>query len=504
MTERSSRPVHPIEEESYRILHQRLDLSGWADGPAALAARMVHATADPTLLGHLVASEQAVQAGVAAVRDGAPVICDIEMVRAAITSVRAVCTLGEVAEAGQYPSRSAAAMAIAAAAHPDGAVFVVGCAPTALEELNGLIASGAVRPALVVGTPVGYVGAAAAKDRLLEVAGERGVPAIALRGERGGAAIAAALMNALVRLADVRPAPRSEPASVLVIGHGTRSHDGAEELRAFAEAVRRTRPSVGVQAGFIEFVEPGLDEAVDRLVETGATRVVGLPLLLLGAGHLKDDGPSALARARARHPGVSFRYAREFGVHPLVLATVEDRIRSIELGEDWPSGPLDAVVVVARGSTDPDANADLVKASRLLADGRGIATGLSTGRSPSAVTPPLGLVEPAFVSLARPSLEEALDRCWSLGARRIGVVPYFLVTGVLIERIAGIAKRWADQHPETHVAVGAHMGVDQRLVDLAWIRYDESLGAPVNMNCDGCLYRAALPGYEARAGAARP
>lgn len=496
--------VHPIEEESYRILRDRIDLSGWAEGPAALAARVIHATADPGLLDHLVVPEEAVRAGVAALAAHSPVICDIEMVRAAITSVSSVCSLGEVVDAGRYPSRSAAAMATAAAAHPDGAIFVIGCAPTALDELNALVESGRVRPALVIGTPVGYVGAAAAKERLLEVAEAHGVPAVTLRGERGGAAVAAALTNALVRLAGMRPAEGAQPASVLLIGHGTRSNHGAEELRGFADALHRARPAIGVEAGFIEFVEPALDEALDRLVGAGARHVVGLPLLLLGAGHLKDDGPDALARARTRHPGVSFRYARDLGVHPLVLATVEERIRAVDLGPDWPAGPSDAVVVVARGSTDPDANADLAKATRLLADGRGLATGLFDTLPSGAVTPPLGLVEPAFVSLARPSLEDALDRCQALGARRIAVVPYFLFTGVLVERIAELTARWGAAHPDTAVAVGRHMGIDDRLVELAWARYDEALGGPVQMNCDGCLYRVALPGYEHRVGTPRP
>jgi len=489
--------VHPIEQESYRILAEKIDLGAWPPGPAALAARVVHATAEPALLDDLVIDERAVEAGVAALRAGAPVICDIEMVRAGITGVRAICTLGEVADAGPHPSRSAAAMARAAGTHPDGAIFVVGCAPTALAELNGLIEAGQVRPALVIGTPVGYVGAAQSKETLLEVSERSGVPAIALRGDRGGAAVAAALLNALVRLAGLtRPAaPR---ASALLIGHGTRSTEGAAELARFAEVFSQARSEVAVRAGFIEFVEPTLDDAIDGLVAHGANRVVGIPLLLLGAGHLKDDGPEALQRARRRHPATTFSYARDLGVHPLVLAVVEERIRAVRFASaGWPAGPDDAVVIVGRGATDPDANADLVKAVRLLADGRGLAT--RDARSTASLpTPPLGLIEPAFVSLARPSVDQALDRCYALGARRIAVVPYFLFTGLLVERIGEMARRWGADHPDTEVAVGSHMGVDPRLVELTWSRYDEALGAPVSMNCDGCLYRVALPGYEHR------
>lgn len=488
--------VHPIEIESYRLLAEKVDLSGWPEGPAALAARVVHATADPGLLAQLVIPEPAVAAGVAALRSGAPVICDIEMVRAAISGVQAICTLGEVVDAGPHPSRSAAAMARAAAAHPDGAVIVVGCAPTALVEVNRLVDAGSLRPALVIGTPVGYVGAAESKEALLEVSARTGVPAVALRGDRGGAAIGAAMLNALVRLAGAA-GPTPAPPSALLIGHGTRSAEGADELRRFADALAKARPQVAVDAGFIEFIEPDLDTAIDRLVEDGATRVVALPLLLLGARHLKDDGPQALAKARRRHPDSSFAYGREFGLSPLVLACVEDRIREVRFaGPGWPGAAHDAVVVVGRGSTDPDANGDLVKAARLLADGRGLG-GSDSGTS---ATPPLGTVEPAFVSLARPGVEEALDRCRTLGARRIAVVPYFLFTGVLVERIGEQARAWASAHPDVEVGVGAPMGIDERLVELAWSRYDEALGAPVTMNCDGCLYRAPLPGYEHRVG----
>ena len=496
--------IHPIERESYRRLSTKVDLSAWPAGPAAVVARVVHATADPALVDQLVVPERAVEAGAAALSSGAAVVCDIEMVRAGITGVRAICTLGEVADAGPYPSRSAAAMAQAAAAHPDGAVFVVGCAPTALAEVNRLIDAGALRPALVIGTPVGYVGAAEAKETLLELSERTGVPSIVLRGDRGGAAVAAAALNALVRLSGATAAVPRRPASLLLIGHGTRSAEGADELHRFAAAVAKARPQLAVAAGFIEFVEPTLDQAIGGLVEAGANRVVAIPLLLFGAGHLKDDGPSALARARTRHLDTTFSYGQALGVHPHVLSTIEDRIREVSFPASahagWPDGSHDAVVVVGRGSTDPDANADLVKAARLLADGRGLATGGVPTDDPGRATPPLGCVEPAFVSLARPSITEALERCHALGARRIAVVPYFLFTGLLVERIGDTARAWAASHPDTEVAVGSHMGLDDRLVELVWGRYDEAVGIPVTMNCDGCLYRVPLPGYAHRVG----
>lgn len=496
--------VHPIEEESYRILERRVDLSSLGHGAAALAARVVHATADPALASALVADERAVQAGIGALATGAPVLCDVEMVRAGISAVPVFCALagasegegssGGTADTRTYPSRTAAAMASLASRHPEGAIVVVGCAPTALAEVNRLIDGGELRPALVVGVPVGFVGAEESKERLLETSARSGVPAIALRGERGGAAVAAAIVNALVRLADGAHG-HATPPGCLFIGHGTRSSAGAEELREFVSAAGAARPGVRVAAGFIEFVEPGLDEAIDSMVAGGTTSIVAVPLVLFGAGHLKDDGPAALARARARHPGVSYAYARELGVHPDVLAVVGDRAR--QCASLLPEGRADAVVVVGRGSTDPDANADLSKAARLLADGRDLTEPVV---APQPGAPALGIVLPAFVSLASPGVADALDQCAALGATRIAVVPYFLFDGLLLERIRTQAAAWAARHPDHVVVTGAQMGIDPRIVSLAWQRHDEARGGMAHMNCDGCLYRTPLPGYAHRVG----
>jgi len=493
----SDQVVHPIEAESYRRLADRLDLGAWPPGPADVVARVVHATGDPGLAESMVVDELAVEAGTNALGAGAPVVCDVEMVRAGL-AVPARCLLGSTDDPGEHPSRSAAAMARALDTTEDGAVVVVGCAPTALAEVNRRLADGSLRPALVVGVPVGFVGAVEAKEELVAAAAAAGVPAITLRGERGGAAVAAAVLNALHRRAV--GTRRSGPA-LFLIGHGTRSAAGAAQVRQFAEAVAAARPAASCGAGYIEFMSPGLDEAIDALVADGANRVVAVPLVLLGAGHLKDDGPAALARARHRHPGIRFAYARDLGVHPLVLETVSARIAGAasQLG-----APLDAVVLVGRGSTDPDANADLAKVARLLADGRSLTEPLADGgaRETSGGTPPLGHVVPAFVSLARPDVVGALEQCRRLGAQRVAVVPYFLFTGVLVERIAEQVAAWATAHPDVELVVGDVMGVDDRLVELVWTRHAEAAGDAVAMNCDSCLYRAPLPGYEHRLGAA--
>lgn len=278
----------------------------------------------------------------------------------------------------------------------------------------------------------------------------------------------------------------TERPALLLVGHGSRSAAGVAAYWDFAAVVRAEAPDLSVGCGFIELADPDLDTAVDRLVATGATQVVAVPLVLLGAGHLKNDGPAALARARHRHPGVAFGYARDLGIHPSPLSVAADRIQAATAG--WAPGDavkdVTAVVLVSRGSSDPDANADLYKVARLLWDGRDI-----------------DLVEPAFVSLSPPSVPDALERCHLLGATRIAVVPYFLFTGVLVDRIRHQTSAWALAHPGVDVAHGPELGSDPRLARLVLERYQEAVDGDVRMNCDCCTYRVALPGYEERVGA---
>lgn len=198
-------PVHPIEEASYRIMAERVDLSAWEAPERDVVARMVHATADESFASTARIGERAVEAAIAALTAGAPVVCDARMVVAGIPSVEgAVCLLDDVPEAPPGDTRSAAAIRLAAERHPDGALWIIGNAPTALFALLELHAAGKVRPAAVVGLPVGYVGAAESKDALW-ACGLRPV-AITNSGVKGGSPAAAGAVNALARLARARTA----------------------------------------------------------------------------------------------------------------------------------------------------------------------------------------------------------------------------------------------------------------------------------------------------------
>ncbi|WP_059009435.1 precorrin-8X methylmutase [Streptomyces specialis] len=184
-----TRVVHPIEEESYRILRSRVDTSGLPPLTRAVVERVIHSSADLGYLTDLVADEGALRAAHRALHGGAPVVTDVEMVAAGITRRETVCRLAD-AKAGPGLTRSAHAVRLALAEVGPGAVWVIGCAPTALFELIALDAA----PALVIGLPVGFVGAAESKQALRE----SGLPAVSNISEKGGSAVAAAALNALL------------------------------------------------------------------------------------------------------------------------------------------------------------------------------------------------------------------------------------------------------------------------------------------------------------------
>jgi precorrin-8X/cobalt-precorrin-8 methylmutase len=195
--------VHPIEIDSYAIMRVRVDFSKWPPGAREVVERVVHATADEAFNDSMRVGAHAVTAAISALRAGAAVVCDARMVLAGISAVpNACCHLSDRA-APSGATRSAAAVDHAVSRHGDGAIWVFGNAPTALVRLVELHAGGSVRPAAVIGLPVGYVGAAESKELLWE--SELAPVSVTNIGRRGGSSSAAAVVNALRRLATQLP-----------------------------------------------------------------------------------------------------------------------------------------------------------------------------------------------------------------------------------------------------------------------------------------------------------
>jgi sirohydrochlorin cobaltochelatase len=271
---------------------------------------------------------------------------------------------------------------------------------------------------------------------------------------------------------------------LLIVGHGTRSDAGVAEFTRLVGQVRdRAAGRVpAVDGGFIELARPSVAEAITGLVPpgTGPWPIVAVPLVLTAAGHGKGDIPAALARELVRHPGLSYSYGRPLGPHPVLQDILAARIDAALAG----APRRDAhVVLAARGSTDPDANAEVAKVARLLWEGRGYAG-----------------VEFCFISLAEPSVPAALERAVLLGARHIVVAPYFLFPGVLPDRVVAQSREFAAGHRGLRVDVAGLIGACGELTGLVLERYDEALHGDIRMNCDTCAYRVALPGFADKTG----
>jgi sirohydrochlorin cobaltochelatase len=271
-----------------------------------------------------------------------------------------------------------------------------------------------------------------------------------------------------------------EGPALLIVGHGSRAADGAAEFHRLADRVRHLAPDLPVGAGFIELAEPPIGEAVNDLVTAGAREIVAIPLMLLAAGHTKNDIPATLVRERLRHPDVRIHYGRDLGIRPELLGLIDERVAACIAPDEHSET---AVVLVGRGTTDPDANGDLAKIARLYFEGR---------EHP--------LVEAAFVSLAPPSVSEALERCRLLGVRRVVVVPYFLFTGVLERRIRDQAAAYG-RETGLDVRTAGYFGPDDRVAALVLERFREAMDGGAVMNCDMCVHRVALPGFEEKVGA---
>lgn len=274
-----------------------------------------------------------------------------------------------------------------------------------------------------------------------------------------------------------------EPAPLLLVGHGTVDARGVGEFLGFVDRVRGllAPDGVAVAGGFIELAAPAVTQAWTELADRGHDVFAAVPLVLVAAGHAKGDIPAALEREARRRPGTSYRFGRPLGPHPALLTLLAERIAAVVPPEEWPGT---AVVLVGRGSTDPDANAEVCKMARLLQETRGFA-----------------FVETAFVSLAAPDVPHGLARARLLGARRVVVAPYFLFDGVLPQRVGTQSAAFADGHPDVDVRVAGHLGDCAGLADLVVERYREALAGDIRMNCDTCAYRVLLPGFEDKLGA---
>jgi sirohydrochlorin cobaltochelatase len=272
----------------------------------------------------------------------------------------------------------------------------------------------------------------------------------------------------------------SPDPALLLIAHGTRNPAGATEMAELLGHLRRRLTGPVAAAWLEDFSDPDAATATADLVAQGATHVVTLPFLVLGAGHAKTDVPEAVVDVRDRFPGLTVTHGRVLGLHPGLFELACARVDAVATGADRDG---EVLLVTGAGSSDPDANGDLNKAARVLAE--------QTGHR---------WTEIAYAGVTWPRADDVFTRLHRAGVRRIVRFSWSLLAGVLEQRV----DRWAHEATERvglTILDAGRFGPDPLIADAVVDRYREALTGDTRMNCDLCAYRLPLPGLEARVGA---
>lgn len=264
--------------------------------------------------------------------------------------------------------------------------------------------------------------------------------------------------------------------TILLVGHGSRAADGNREIEQFVQLWRERQPAWRIEVCFIEFAEPQLDAGL-TLAAQGASRVIVVPLILNAAGHVKMEIPAHIAAARLRHPATEFVYARHLGAVEPVLHILERALKSAMLALDMPDPKTTGVILLGRGSSDRVANGEVAKMARWLHE--------ESGHE---------LVDIAFTGITHPRLETVVQQHSRIGMTQVVVLPYYLFTGTLIERIQRQIVHLRQQYPLLRFGLGGHFGFEQEIFGLLdervrGVRADGSARAEHMMECDGCKYR---------------
>ncbi len=273
---------------------------------------------------------------------------------------------------------------------------------------------------------------------------------------------------------------------VMVCGHGSRSQPAVDEFAVVAERLKSHFPDWPVEYGYLEFANPVIRDGLDRLRDAGCDHILAVPGMLFAAMHAKNDIPSVL-NTYARQYCITVQYGRELAVDPKMVAAAGERVREAidradaEFGEVPPHDTC--LVVIGRGASDPDANSNVSKITRLLWEGMGF-----------------GWAETGYSGVTFPLVEPCLERAARLGFRRIVVFPYFLFTGVLVDRIYGFTDQVARAHPYIQFVKAGYLNDHPQVIATFAERVREILEGQAAMNCAMCKYRTQVLGFEAEMG----
>ena len=275
-----------------------------------------------------------------------------------------------------------------------------------------------------------------------------------------------------------------ERYGVMVCGHGSRDEEAVREFLNFAKKLKKQLLQYEIDWGFLEFATPVIKTGLDSLKEKGIREIMSVPAMLFAAGHAKNDIPSVLNAYQAQYPELSISYGRELGIDLKLIRAAGERVKeAIEQADGNISPEETLLMVVGRGSSDPDANSNVSKVTRMLWEGLG-----------------LGWAETAYSGVTFPLIKPGLEHACRLGYKRIVVFPYFLFTGILVKRIYQYTDLVAAEHPEIQFVKASYLNDHPLVLDTFSERVEEIRNGVNNMNCKLCKYREQFLGFENEVG----
>lgn len=267
---------------------------------------------------------------------------------------------------------------------------------------------------------------------------------------------------------------------ILIVGHGSRVRASNEEFERFVTAFSQYSGKDNIRPCYVELAKPDFKDALTEAAGQ-AHEVIVLPLFLFAAGHVKNDIPLVIQSVRNQYPQVRIKVARPLGVHPGMVRLTAKRLQAASLN----IGKKDeetAVLMIGRGSSDPDANGDFCKVVRLLEE-----------------TTDFNRAAYSFIAIVRPKVAEALDRVVREKPGAVILQPYLLFSGRLVEQMHELIVKYKEDYPWISFAVAEPLGEDPLLFDLLLERMND-IEEQRPLPCDACQYRIPLKGFEKKVG----
>jgi precorrin-8X/cobalt-precorrin-8 methylmutase len=271
---------------------------------------------------------------------------------------------------------------------------------------------------------------------------------------------------------------------IVIAGHGSRDSDAVREFESLVAMVKAGAPRHAVSHGYLEFSSPTIAEAVDTVLATGARTVAVVPGMLLAASHAKNDMPSELLALAREHPTIDFHFGATLNLHPRLLQLAQERIIAAEAqSTDTVRRDKTCLVLVGRGTNDPDANGEVAKLARMLEEGMGF-----------------GGVYLCYAGTAKPLVADGLQAAARMGFTRLVVLPFFLFDGVLVKRIYAAADALQEREPTLEVLKAGYLGAHPHVAAVIMERAREAVAGRAEMNCSLCKYRVQIVGFEEQVG----